>query len=309
MLKYLSSRITFWFIIFCIIVLLSLLPSKFFVIDILSQFKLQYFYAGLIFSVIFLCLTFYRRIFFVFIIAALISSGVNRISLGEDVKMTSGNTKIALYNVLTKNKNYNLVLNEISLNNPNIIILLETDYQWEENLKELKASYPFYYEHSRDDNFGLSIFSKIPFKSIKLEEWTDAYIPVVKVEFLYQNKPVQLYCVHTLPPVSKFYTNIRNQMYKKINSISLQAISNSESVIFAGDFNSTIYSRAYRNNLRVLNDVQTTFGNKTGTWNAWWLPQFRISLDHFLVTPDINAKSFKVGQYIGSDHFPLYFEF
>ena len=152
------------------------------------------------------------------------------------------------------------------------------------------------------------MYSKIPFTNTDIELWTDFEVPVVVANFKMFSQDLRIYGIHTLPPTSKDYLRVRNEMLKKINTISSQE--NFKNLVFAGDFNTTIYSNSYKKYIKssVLKDCQILAKNINGTWNARYIPIFRISLEHVLISPKILMNSFKIGKNFESDHLPVYVE-
>ena len=166
--NYLKTRGLLFFVIFICVNVIVVLPVNNIIVDIFSHFRLQY----LIFSFLFLVLFIYlsclskKYIVYCFVCFVLILLNLFEISpyIGRYETFNHGNSiKLALYNVLTSNQNYYDFLVSVSQENPDIIILQETDDIWLEHIKDLKKRYPYYIEHSRLDNFGISMYSKIPF--------------------------------------------------------------------------------------------------------------------------------------------------
>ncbi len=311
--NYLKTRGLLFFVIFICVNIIAVLTVNNIIVDIFSHFRLQY----LIFSFLFLFLFVYLSclskkyivccfISFIFIIWNLFEVFPY---IGEYRPLNQSNTiKLALYNVLTSNKNYDDFLLDISQENPDIIILQETDDIWLEHIKDIKNQYPYYIEHSRLDNFGISLYSKIPLTGTGIELWTDYEVPVLVACLNLFSKNVKIYGIHTLPPISNDYYRVRNEMLEKINTISSQE--SSKNLIFAGDFNTTIYSNSYKKYIQSadLKDCQILAKNINGTWNAKYISIFRIPLEHILISGSFLLHSFKVGQNFGSDHLPLYIE-
>lgn len=311
--NYLKTRGLLFFVIFICVNIIAVLPVNNIIVDIFSHFRLQYLIFSFLFLVLFIYLSCLSKKYIVYcvICCVLILSNLFEIFpyIGRYEHFNPGNTiKLALYNVLTSNKSYDDFLVSVSQENPDIIILQETDDIWLEHIKDLKKSYPYYIEHSRLDNFGISMYSKIPFTSTDIELWTDFEVPVAVADLQVFSKKLRIYGIHTLPPTGKDYFRVRNEMLKKINTISSQ--DSSYNLIFAGDFNTTIYSNSYKKYIKStdLNDCQILAKNINGTWNALYIPIFRISLEHVLISPKILMNSFKIGKNFGSDHLPVYVE-
>ena len=311
--NYLKTRGLLFFVIFICVNIIAVLPANNIIVDIFSHFRLQYLIFSFLFLVLFIYLFCLNKKYIVYCFVCFVFIFLNLFEIfpyiGRYESFNQGNiVKLALYNVLTSNKNYDGFLVSVAQENPDIIILQETDDIWLEHIKDLKNFYPYYIEHSRLDNFGISMYSKIPFTNTDIELWTDFEVPVVVANFKMFSQDLRIYGIHTLPPTSKDYFRVRNEMLKKINTISFQE--NSKNLVFAGDFNTTTYSNSYKKYIKssVLKDCQILAKNVNGTWNARYIPIFRISLEHVLISPKILMNSFKIGKNFGSDHLPVYVE-
>ncbi len=309
--NYLKTRSLCVFIVFIFINILANLPYINLYADIFSHFKLQYIIVNILFFVIFIYLSFNNKKFIVCGIISILLICINFKDItpyiGNTPKFESKNTiKIALYNVLTQNKEYNKLTSQISSEMPDIIITQEVDYNWLKSINKLKKDYPYYIEHPRDDNFGIALYSKFPLHNASVENWTDYEVPVINTEIKISDKNIKLYCIHTLPPTSKEYLRIRNEMLKKIHDLKKE--NQNTPLIIAGDLNTTIYSFSYKKHIQSANfkEAQSIRKNIAGTWNSKFLPIFRISLEHILVNSKLNVIEFKIGKYFGSDHLPIF---
>jgi len=218
------------------------------------------------------------------------------------------NVKIGLFNVYTRNRAFNITIDEINLNKPDILIMQEVDSKWLENLSQIKNEYQYSIEEpmeADEGNFGIALYSKYPIEDYKIEEWSDYAIPVINALIKKDNKLIRIYAVHTLPPLKKEYYEARNQMFENIQNINTQ----DTSLIIAGDFNSTAFSPSYKKYIKskALNDAQTIKGNIfEGSWNAYHPAFLRITVEHILSTNDLMPLQYKLGNKIYSDHFPVF---
>lgn len=309
--KYLFDRIPILVVLFLFINILANIPSLDLLSDILSHFKIQYFYISIIFLIVTVYLTFFKRIFIIYATVAVITAVFNIFAMvpyfipQETIKKKPELT-IALSNVLTSNTNYHGLLDEINKHNPDIIVLQETDDIWLNNIKNLKENYPYNIEKYRFDNFGVALYSKIPLTGATIEKWTNLEVPVIKVSFKFNNQEIILYGIHTLPPTSIEYLNIRNEMLENIAHLA-NKFSN-RNLIIVGDLNTTQYSYAFKKYITNSKLIDTQTANKIfrGTWNTRHFGFMRIALDHVLISQNLQCSQFKIGNNIGSDHFPIF---
>lgn len=279
--------------------------SKFnFLFDICSQFCLQY----LIFALI--VLVFYiikkqktiKRLLVIFIILLNLFPVLGSIKINDSTKK-QGFT-IEVINLLTKNKKYNAVRKEINDKSPDILVIQELDDKWSEELQAVKENYPFIYEISRQDNFGIALYSKIHITEIRKFFVGTLDVPAISAFCDYEGKVFEIICIHTTPPIcQKYFKNTQ----KIIDDLANYVVENGHNVIITGDFNTAPYSYNYKNFVKTskMKDLSNIFHP---TWSAFWLSPFRITLDHIFVTKSFAVRDYAVGNNIGSDHLPIWAE-
>ncbi len=307
--KIIANRIIFWLVIFSIVNIASFFPTENIFIDLISHFRIQYIAIIFIFFVTFILFVKYKRIKKIgsILLSILLICNVYELNPYLHKPVYSNNNKgvkIGVYNVLTENNNYNLFLEELKRQKPDIAIVLEVNDKWIENIKTINKYYEYSLECPSEDNFGIALYSKLPLKNQKIEYWSDYAVPVIKADISIRNQIFTLYCVHTLPPTNKEYLLARNTMLKNIAS----KINNKEKIIVAGDFNTTIFSHIYKNTIKKEGgiDAQSQQSEIKGTWTTKFPEILRITLDHIIVSKNIQIQNYNRGNKIGSDHFPIY---
>ncbi len=80
-------------------------------------------------------------------------------------------------------------------------------------------------------------------------------------------------------------------------------------VLMFGDFNATPWSFYFRKLVRDTSLVPGSAGRGLQpTWPSWF-PPLLIPIDHCFGSQEVRFVSSKVGTHVGSDHYPLLFEF
>lgn len=209
------------------------------------------------------------------------------------------------YNVLTSNTRMRDVADYIASEGTDFLLLIETDKVWSDEMDfELRDHFPHRFTEPRSDNFGLTFYSKLPWKSIRLHPETD--LPALEVHFSLPEGELTLLGVHPVPPVRPPNAEIRNAY---LQTIAQHVADLPESVIVAGDFNATPWSPHFQ---QVLADGQLKdSGVGRGIQNTWYrLPVLLLGLpiDHVL-TRNLAIMNRRVGPPIGSDHRPLHLDF
>lgn len=212
-------------------------------------------------------------------------------------------------NVLTSNSDADSLLAEVRRHRPDLLLLMEVDREWLRDLEPLQELYPHAIAAPRSDNFGIALFSKVPFESADIVEWGQAWeseqVPSVVARVVIKRRSVCLVGTHPVPPSTRRATESRNQQLSEAAEF-VRRLPADVKVVMAGDFNTTRFSSSFHRLLETsgLHDTANGFGFAP-TWPAG-KPWFYIAIDHLLVSDNLRVASREVGQSIGSDHYPLW---
>ena len=208
-----------------------------------------------------------------------------------------------LSNVQTSNQSHQDVLDAIAAADPDIVILQETDATWFAAMQPLLESYPHNINAIRSDNFGMVVFSQIPFDQSSTKYIPPANVPTIMATFEIANQPVDVIATHPLPPMRFETANARNLQLK---AIAEEVASRANPTIVIGDLNITPWSPHFRALIDVsgLRDARDGFGIQP-TWPLRLPAVFRIPIDHCLVSDAFRVLEMKRGPDVGSDHLPI----
>lgn len=272
--------------------------------DLLSHFRVQYF-LGL--TVIAILLALFRKkraalIFGVFALLNLILTLPLYFGRDGDVQGDAKTFRALLINVNTANRQYNRVKKFISETDADFIVVEEINSIWLEHLKELSNSYHHVEARTREDNFGIGMFSKHSFSRSGIVYIGSADVPSVFGEFEIEGKRIFVLGTHPLPPGSAEYSRYRNNQLAEIPRVLNDF---SCPIILLGDLNVTPWCHYFRKLLRDsgLKNSGAGWGIQP-TWPTYFLP-LRIPIDHCLVSSGITITGRKIGPHLGSDHYPV----
>lgn len=213
--------------------------------------------------------------------------------------------RVLSVNVHTANRDFAKVRAAIETSGPDLLVLQEVDDRWLVELAPLETRFPHRLDQPRDDNFGLAVWSRHPFRGSEVLEFAEVEVPALAVTVVVAGAPVRVLAVHFLPPGDAEYADARN---RQLRAVAEWTRTQEGSLVVVGDFNSTPWSPFFQDFLRhsrVGSGASTWSLNPT--WPAGGLGTFllRIPLDHCLVSPGLPVVTRQVGPDIGSDHFPL----
>jgi endonuclease/exonuclease/phosphatase (EEP) superfamily protein YafD len=274
---------------------LSFFSHDFYLADILSNFRFQYFLYLFVISIVNFIFTkkILGAIAFIFCLVNLYFF----LPLMSKTQALNKPIKIFYANVLSQNKNYRGLINQIEKEDPHIIGLLEINSSWASALAPIMAKYPHMIIIPQEDNFGLALYSKEEFLDVE-EIKSEMGLSSIVASFA----DYQLFLTHPYPPISSDSWKSRNSHYQEIVK---KFKGSSSPLILIGDFNSAPWSVHLQEmseslELNLVNGLQCT-------WPTHFPPGFRLGLDHAFVSKNIKASK-RILNAFGSDHLPFLLE-
>lgn len=289
------------------IVVLSVLRnifSAYWLLDIFVHFKVQYSFVALLFLIP-VVLFFQKKI--IALILLTISLVWNIVCIypyyfNSKHNETSKNIdlKISSINLLSSNTDFLAVKNHILKENPDILILMEFNSVWKKQLQQVLKKYMYQKLLPRPDNFGIALLSKIEMKSAVVAFGLRSK-PSIVSDFNINKKSVSVIATHPMPPISQQAFENRNN---QLQYIVKHRPNFSKYLIVVGDFNTSSFSNQFnRLTEHDLRDSRIGFG-LLPTWPADFFP-LQTTLDHCLISENIDVIKRSTGENIGSDHLPI----
>jgi len=310
---FLVHKLKIWWVIFILTVVVCFLTITGFggrlwwIFDITSHFRVQYFVVLTIFTSLFLMGRKYWQTTFAGVFALLNLFLITPLSFGSATIVPEKVLVRALkINLQINNIAYDKVENLIRDTSADILVLEEYDHVWRGKLKDALKDYPFSIVSSWKNGWGIGLFSRIPLKNAKAGLIKTSPIPFVKGTVIVEGKPVTLLGSHLQDPITAVRTNVRNIQLEGLSDI-VQEIQTP--VIFLGDLNISPWSPHFKDFIKQSGLKESR--NKTGlllTWPTYFSP-LRTTIDHCLISAKIMVYSASLGSEIGSDHYPLIVDF
>ena len=214
--------------------------------------------------------------------------------------------RAAAINVHSSSQQYDLVRNFIVDADLDFVLLMEAATEWRRNLADIYRLYPYLIEDARDDSFSIGLLSRHPFVKSDVIHLGGADFPSVLAEVAIGERRLVILGVHLWPPRNQAFASVRNAQLDAIPDVlkNLNA-----PVLMFGDFNATPWSFYFRKLVRDTSLVPGSAGRGLQpTWPSWF-PPLLIPIDHCFGSQEVRFVSSKVGTHVGSDHYPLLFEF
>ena len=278
------------------------LPTDHFAIQLFTHFKLQYLLVSVLLCV---ALALYRRP--VYVGGLLVAVGLNASLVipwyvADSTPVNDQQLKLVNANVLSSNTDHQRLFNLLDSEAPDIVLLQEVSGQWLEALNSLRDSYPYSYAEAREGNFGIALFSRVPFTSATHIDSPPLGYPTIIATLDVEGTALRLVGTHPMIPTTKqFYTD-RNEQLEMLAELSRE---HDGAHVLLGDLNASMWDIHYRSleNETGLRNARVGFGI-VPTWPTF-MPLAMIPIDHVLVSDDISVVELRTGPRIGSDHLPL----
>lgn len=312
------------------VVIASYFGKYFWICEMLSNFKLYYILASIIFLIF--AIIFKNKILVLLLIGGLAIQAFTIYQSYSKLPSISNKTDIEeeltllQYNTHYLNENYVQIVDYLNLNQEKIdvIFLQEVAPKLKAELKRIEKYYP--YHITMDDRwFGRAFYSKIPILSHEIKFFdkssndnqtskhktkdqyfgTNIHYLIAHLETKKHSIPIAFYGIHTTYP---FVENaiVRNNELKIVAEEINKDVSSTHKIL-AGDFNTTPFSYWFKLLEKTTGLLSAERG--TGINNTWpsWLKfnLLRISIDHALVSDNIEVQERIIGDDLGSDHLPV----
>lgn len=215
---------------------------------------------------------------------------------------------ILLANVKMSNKNEQPLLNLIPIKKPDLILVMEIDEWWNEQLKVLKKDYPYSKHTINEVAYGMVLYSKFPLENIDVDYRQNANVPSYENTILLPDgNKITLHCVHPVPPTHfKKLPDNKGQEEDGLIALGNEVSSDKFPTIVVGDMNDVVWS--YVDKLTGTKDILYDVRVGRGFYNSYNAHNFlmRWPLDHVFVTKEFQLKKMERLSKIGSDHFPIF---
>jgi endonuclease/exonuclease/phosphatase (EEP) superfamily protein YafD len=210
--------------------------------------------------------------------------------------------RLMLVNVATKNRDHTAVIEAVREASPDVVFFEEVNQRWLTHLSELSGGYPISLAESRDDNFGMAVFSRLPLTDSRVVFIGAAHVPSIVVRLFFEGETVTVVGTHTLPPGSREYAELRDEQLLRLGDF-LSALQRPYALL--GDLNISPWSDQFYRLLDTGKVLDSTQGiGLMPTWPADFWPLL-IPIDHCLISSDIRVVDRRIGPFVGSDHYPL----
>ena len=182
-----------------------------------------------------------------------------------------------------------------------LLVLVEMTAQWEKELITLKEKYPYGLTVSRQDNFGLALWSRLPLTNCKKHSFDKEDRPAISAVARVNSDEIHIIVAHPPPPKHPRYFRLRNAYFMNLVKLRKEG----QRTVVIGDLNTPSWSHYFQNLCKEmkLRDSRQGFGIHA-TWPTIF-PFLLTPLDHCLISDGLQVVKRDLGPNLWSDHYPL----
>ena len=207
-------------------------------------------------------------------------------------------------NVLQFNRNYAATIAAIDREQPDVLLLMETDNRWEQALSKVLRRYPYRLLRPIDNTYGMLFATKLPVRSARVVNITDQNTPTIYARLVTRDgRPFDYIGLHPRPPFPGQDTARRDA---KIERAALATGGDDHMPAMAmGDFNDVAWSHTTQLFKKVGGFLDPRIGR--GSYPTFPADYAAVGwpLDQMFVSPDFTFRGLRVLENVGSDHRPL----
>lgn len=208
-------------------------------------------------------------------------------------------------NVLTTNKNAAGLLREVREYQPDILVTLETNARWQNQLDVLGDDYPYSIKCPLENLYGMHVYSRLALEDSAIQFLIEPEIPSMHALVqLRSGKKVRVHFLHPAPP-SPTENEESAERDAELLVVAKSVAKTDMPVIVAGDLNDVAWSATTRLFRKVSGLLDPRVGR--GMFNSFHADYrlIRWPLDHLFHSDHFTLKDIRRLPAFGSDHFPM----
>lgn len=208
-------------------------------------------------------------------------------------------------NVLMTNRDATTLTGLIKQHQPDVLVTLESDLWWQQQLDQLNQAYPYSIKCPLDNLYGMHVYSRLPLHNVAIQFLVQPDVPSMHAEVeLQSGQRVVVHFVHPAPP-SPTENESSSERDAELLVLAVSVAQCQQPLIVSGDLNDVAWSETTRLFRKVSGLLDPRIGR--GMFNSFHAgyPFIRWPLDHLFHSKHFSVQQIQRLPNIGSDHFPL----
>lgn len=208
-------------------------------------------------------------------------------------------------NVLTDNRNSDALIKLVHQHQPDVLVTLESDQWWEDQLAVLAKDMPFTMKCPLDNLYGMHVFSRLPLHDGEIAYLVEDDVPSMHAQIeLDSGDRIRVHFLHPAPP-SPTENEESTERDAELILVARSVADDDQPTIVTGDLNDVAWSPTTRLFRKISGLLDPRVGR--GMFSTFHANYFfmRWPLDHLFHSEHFTVKDIRRLPTIGSDHFPL----
>lgn len=208
-------------------------------------------------------------------------------------------------NVLTPNRNAEALISLVEKHQPDVLVTLESDQWWEDQLEVLEAEMPYSVKCPLDNLYGMHVYSRLPLSEQEICYFVEEDVPSIHVALeLRSGDKVRAHFLHPAPP-SPTENPESAERDAELVIVARSVAESDQPVIVTGDLNDVAWSATARLFRKISGLLDPRVGR--GVFNTFHVDYLfvRWPLDHLFHSQHFTLQAIQRLPSMGSDHFPL----
>ena len=214
--------------------------------------------------------------------------------------------RLLFANVLQPQHHSARLLDLIRDADPDVVLALETDIWWQQQLAPLAERYPHQVLLPQDNTYGMLLYARWPLQDVEVSYLIAEDVPSIHCTLVLPNGlQVRLHCLHPRPPApAEHPASVPRDAVLLVVGKAIKG--DPRPTVVLGDLNDVAWSHTSSLFCRISGLLDPRRGR--GFYNTFHAGHrlLRFPLDHFFHSNDFKLVAFKRLPAFGSDHFPVY---
>ncbi len=221
-------------------------------------------------------------------------------------KDSTARLSILIANVLMENRASDRFLELVETYDPDVVLTVETDAWWADQLSVLDAAYPYHVKQPLSNTYGMILHSRLELTDPVVRHVVDDSIPSIHARVrLTSGVDVMLHCLHPRPPHPKEDTDTKERDAELL-IVGREVKEQAEPAIVMGDMNDVAWSRTTSLFQKISGLLDPRVGR--GMYNSFNAKNIllRWPLDHIFHSEHFKLVDLQRTPAWGSDHFSIF---
>lgn len=216
--------------------------------------------------------------------------------------------RVITANVLMTNRNADSLIAMVKKHEPDVLVTLETDLWWEQQLSVLEKEYKYTIKCPLDNRYGMHVYSRLPMEDTAIQFLVEPDVPSMHALVELRSKvKVRFHFLHPAPP-SPTENPASSERDAELLVVGKSVADETDPIIITGDLNDVAWSATTRLFRKISGLLDPRIGR--GMFNTFHAGIFfaRWPLDHLFHSEHFTLAHIERLPYFGSDHFPMLVE-